>query len=167
MGSVPTLDGKHIHISKLPSNGQVLYSFIIRKEEEYAKSKTKKSIFKVVMSTVEEEFCQFTTEQEYQEKAKKNIAQGITQLYEKLQNLMKIKKETRETGHLKGRIESFQQSLQKTMVCWPKDAFDKSTKDEDKAFLVLTQKTDRIASLFGKDMKTYEMKKKRKKKKRC
>ena len=51
------------------------------------------------------------------------------------------------------------------MICWPKDAFDKSTKDEDKAFLVLTQKTDRIASLIGKDMKTYEMEKKRKKKK--
>ena len=83
MGSVPTLNGKHILISKLPSNGQVLYSFIIRKEEEYAKSKTKKSIFIVVMSTVEEEFCQFTAEQEYQEKAKKNIVQGITQLYVK------------------------------------------------------------------------------------
>ena len=50
------------------------------------------------------------------------------------------------------------------MVCWPKDAFDKVTNEEDKAFLVSMQ-TDRIASLAGKDMKTYQMEKKRKKKK--
>jgi len=116
------------------------------------------------MSTVEVQILSIYSRARIPTKSKSNIAQGITQLYEKLQDLMKIEKEKKETGKSKERIESFQQSLQKTMVCWPKDAFDKITNDEDKAFLVSMQ-TNRIASLAGKDMKTYQMEKKRKK--RC
>ena len=47
------------------------------------------------------------------------------------------------------------------MVCRSKDAFDKITHDADKVFLVSIQ-TDRNAFLSGKDMKTYQMEKKRK-----
>ena len=54
LGSVPTHDDKLIPINKLPTNKQVLFSFIARKEEEYTTNKTKKSMFKAAMLTVTE-----------------------------------------------------------------------------------------------------------------
>ena len=55
MGSVPTSGDKCIHTSELPSNQEVLFSFLIRKKEEYAKNKTSKPNFKAAIATVQEE----------------------------------------------------------------------------------------------------------------
>ena len=163
LGSVPTLGDKCIHTSKLPSNREVLFSFVIRKEEEYAKNKTFKSSFKAAMATVQEEILPIYSRARIPTKSERNIAQDIIELQKKLQDLMKIKKEKREMVKSKERIESFKQSLKETMVCWPKDALHKIKNEEDKAFLVSMQ-TDRIASLAGKDLKTHQAEKKQKKK---
>ena len=55
LGCVPTLGDKCIHTSKLPSNREVLFSCIIRIEEQYLKNKTAKSSFKTAMATAQEE----------------------------------------------------------------------------------------------------------------
>ena len=164
LGSVPTLGDKCIHTSKLPSNREVLFSFVIRKEEEYAKNKTFKSSFKAAMATVQEEILPIYSRARIPTKSERNIAQGIIELHKKLQDLMKIKKEKREIVKSKEKIESFKQSLKETMVCWPKDALHKIKNEEDKAFLVSMQ-TDRIASLAGQDLKTHQAEKKQKEKK--
>ena len=54
LGCVPTLGDKCIHTSKLPSNREVLFSFIIHIQEEYLKNKTSKSSFKAAMTTAQE-----------------------------------------------------------------------------------------------------------------
>jgi len=155
LGSVPTLDDKKILTSKLPTNKQVLFSFIIRKEEEYSKNKTKKSIFSAAMGTVLEEVLPIYAKARIPTKTEKNVALAIIQYYEKMQELMKIKKDKRGFGKGKERIEEFKKSLEDTMVCWPKDALAKITNAQDKEFLLSMQK-DRIGSIAGRDMITHK-----------
>ena len=82
-----------------------------------------------------------------------------------MQDLMKIKKEKCEIGKSKERIESFKQSLQETMVCWPKEALHEINNEEDESFLVSMQ-IDRVVSLAGKNMKTHQVEKKQNKRKK-
>jgi len=165
LGSVPTQVDKHIVTSKLPTNKQMLFAFIAKKEEEFGKIKTKKVMFRAALSIAMEEILPIYRKARIPAKQPKKIAQDILKYYNSMQNLMKTKKEKREIGITKERIETFKKSLQETMVCWPKDVWSKVTNSEDKAFL-LSMQGDRTASIGGKDMKTYKLEKKTKKEKR-
>ena len=73
-----------------------------------------------------------------------------------MQNLVKIKKEKREIGRAKERIEAFKKRLQETLACWPRDVWSKLSNTTDKAFLLSMQNV-RTALIAGKDIKTYKL----------
>ena len=50
------------------------------------------------------------------------------------------------------------------MVCWPKDVRTKLENEEDKAFLMYMQ-SDRTATMVGRDMKTYNLENRKRKRK--
>ena len=105
--SVPTHDDKLIPIKKLPTNKQVLFSFIARKEEEYTTNKTKKSMFKAVMLTVSESILPIYKRARIPTKPDKKLSQDIISNYDQMQNIMKIKKANKDFGKAKERIELF------------------------------------------------------------
>ena len=50
------------------------------------------------------------------------------------------------------------------MVCWPKDVWTKLENEEDKAFLMSMQ-SDRTATMVSRDMKTYNLENRKRKRK--
>ena len=166
LGSVPTHDDKLIPINKLPTNKQVLLSFIARKEEEYTTNKTKKSMFKAAMLTVTESIFPIYKRARIPTKTDKKLCQDIISNYKQMQNILKIKKANRDFGKAKERIELFKKKLKETMVCWPKDVWTKLENEEDKAFLMSMQ-SDRIATMVGRDMKTYNLENRKRKQKKA
>jgi len=109
LGSAPTSDDKVFPTSKLPTNKQVIFSFIVRKEEEYSKLKTKKSMFKAALLTVTESILPIQQSQDSNKKQQK-ISQEIISIYDQMQNIMKIKKKKREFGKPRERINAFKKS---------------------------------------------------------
>ena len=107
LGSVPTHDDKLIPINKLPTNKQLLFSFIAREEEEYTTNKTKKSMFKAAMLTVTESIFPIYKRARISTKTDKKLSQNIISYYDQMQNIMKIKKANRDFGKAKERIELF------------------------------------------------------------
>ena len=75
---------------------------------------------------------------------------------------MKTEKEKREIGRAKERIEAFKKRLQETLACWPKDVWNRLSNIKDKAFL-LSMQNDSTASITRKDIKTYKLEMRRRK----
>ena len=114
LGSVPTHDDKLISINKLPTNKQVLLSFIARKEEEYTTNKTKKSMSKAAMLTVTESILPIFKRARIPTKTDKKLSQDIISNYNQTQNIMKIKKANRDFGKAKKeRIELFKKKIKR------------------------------------------------------
>ena len=78
---------------------------------------------------------------------------------------MKIKKEKRETGRAKEKIEAFKKRLQEIMTCWPKDVWSRLFNAEDNA-LLLSMQNDCTASIAEKDIKTRKLEMRQQKKKK-
>ena len=163
LGSVPTQDDIHIATGKLPTNKQVLLAFIAKKEEfDQAK---KKAMFKAAMSITTEQILPIYARARIPTKHANKTAHDIVQhYYRSTQNLMKIKKEKRETGEAKERTEAFKKCLQKNMACWPKDVRSRLSNTEDKAFFV-SMHNECTASIAGKDTKTHKLEMRQQKKK--
>ena len=122
-------------------------------------------MFKAALPVTTEQILPIYARARISTKQANKIAQDIVQHYRCVQNLMKIKKEKRETGRTKERIEAFKKRLQETMACWPKDVWSRSSNTVDKAFLLSVQ-NDRTTSIAGKDIKAHKLEMRQQKKKK-
>ena len=162
---MPTQDDIHIVTSQLPTNQRILLAFIAKKEE-FDQTKNKNPMFKAAMSITTEQILPTYARAKIPTKQANKISQDMMQHYRSMQKLMKIKKEKREIGRAKERIEAFKKRLQETSACWPKDVWSRLSNTEDSIFFINAEISLCINNLAGKDNITHKLEMRPQKKKR-
>ena len=78
------------------------------------------TFFSAATSTVKEEIVRTYQNSQIPMRNEQNMTLDIIKLYEQMKDLLKISKEQRESGRPKERIEAVKDSLNHTMLFWPK-----------------------------------------------
>lgn len=127
LGTSPTIDDIQIKTGKLPTNKQVLLSFIALKE-----SQPNIPLHQVATDTFDKQVFPLYIKAGITTKPEKNAARDIVNLYNEFRKILSIPKLRREKGISKINIAKFKDKLNKTMKFYPADIYDIIMKDSTK-----------------------------------
>ena len=147
LGTVPTIDDKKIATGKLPTNKQILLSFIARKEE--LTTKAGKYLRDAAKDTIQE-VLPIYEKADIKMKAKNKCEDDVLKLYKDMMSLVSIQMKQRNDPKSLQRIEDFKEKICKTMPLWGRNS---TATEEDEAF-VENMSTTRTATMAGRDTKT-------------
>ena len=156
LNHLPTDDDKTITGSRLPTAHQVLLCFL-------AHHQTASSKREAANKTVE-------TVKHFYNRARiptlldHKMVEEVEKLFDDMKKIIKIQPKDWTSGKPKERVDEFKSRLQTTMKFWPRNAMENICNEEDKKFLQ-SMMTDRLATMFGIDVKLSETERKVKERK--